>query len=239
MPSTWPTPRVWTAGERVSASKMNELSTAFNVLYPHTAGGDVAYRDPAGNYLSKLAKPAGLGLFQNDAAGVPSYVTGGDAYDFLMKNSANTALAWGHPFLRYAHARNSGTQTIPATPSYLTCLWNTDVADVHGWHSTSSNTDRIIPTVAGVYRATCYIETNVGANNNAIETLIYKNGSGGTLIGAKRPTILANFDYKEQCFSYPVEMNGTTDYVNVLIGHNNAGSLTLGSGSWFVLHRMQ
>jgi hypothetical protein len=58
MPSTWPTPRVWTAGERVSASKMNEISTALSVLFPYTAGGDMSYRDPAGSYLTRLAKPS-------------------------------------------------------------------------------------------------------------------------------------------------------------------------------------
>lgn len=84
MPSTWPTPRVWTAGERVSASKMNELSTAFSVLYPHTAGGDIAYRDPAGDYLSKVAKPALDALLKNTNAGVPSYLPIVDLLALLM-----------------------------------------------------------------------------------------------------------------------------------------------------------
>lgn len=30
--ATWPTPRVWVAGERVGASKMNEISTALSLL---------------------------------------------------------------------------------------------------------------------------------------------------------------------------------------------------------------
>lgn len=55
MPSTWTTPRVWTAGERVGASKMNEISTALGILFPHTTGGDLAYRDPAGAYLTRVA----------------------------------------------------------------------------------------------------------------------------------------------------------------------------------------
>lgn len=107
MPSTWPTPRVWTAGERVSASKMNELSTAFGVLFPFTTGGDLAYRDAAGAYLTRLAhvvgglliggaahpewldNPVSLGLLQNDSSGYPSYLTGGNALEVLRKNAAN------------------------------------------------------------------------------------------------------------------------------------------------------
>lgn len=75
MPSTWPTPRVWTAGERVSASKMNEISTALGILFPHTTGGDLAYRDPAGAYLTRVAiGTAGQILLSTGSA--PSWVSG-------------------------------------------------------------------------------------------------------------------------------------------------------------------
>lgn len=56
MPDIWITPRVWLAGERVTATKMNEISNDLRVLFPHTTGGDTAYRDPAGAYLTRLAK---------------------------------------------------------------------------------------------------------------------------------------------------------------------------------------
>jgi hypothetical protein len=75
MPSTWVTPRVWTAGERVSASKMNELSTDFNSLFPYTTGGDIAYRDGAGAYLTRVAiGTAGQILLSTGSA--PSWVSG-------------------------------------------------------------------------------------------------------------------------------------------------------------------
>jgi hypothetical protein len=74
MPSTWVAPRVWVAGERVGASKMNEISTALGILYPYTAGGDMVYRDPAGDYLTRLAKPTVDSFLKNTSAGVPSYV---------------------------------------------------------------------------------------------------------------------------------------------------------------------
>lgn len=85
MPSTWPTPRVWTAGERVSASKMNEISTALGVLFPHTTAGDLAYRDSAGAYLTRVAiGTAGQILLSTGSA--PIWVSG-ERYIPLYLNS--------------------------------------------------------------------------------------------------------------------------------------------------------
>lgn len=62
MPDTFPTPRVWVAGERVSASKMNEISTALGVLYPFTTAGDIAKRSASGNYLERQSLSSIPGL---------------------------------------------------------------------------------------------------------------------------------------------------------------------------------
>lgn len=75
MPSTWVTPRVWTAGERVSASKMNEISTDFNSLFPYTTGGDLAYRDGAGAYMTRLAIGS-IGTVLTSTGSIPSWVDG-------------------------------------------------------------------------------------------------------------------------------------------------------------------
>lgn len=69
MPDIWVTPRVWLAGERVTATKMNEISTNLRALFPHTAGGDTSYRDPAGAYLSRLAKGAALQSYRMKSDG--------------------------------------------------------------------------------------------------------------------------------------------------------------------------
>lgn len=74
MTDTFVTPRVWVAGERVSAAKMLEISSALNALYPYAAGGDIAYRDPAGNYLSRLAKPSVDSVFTMGNSGVAAWL---------------------------------------------------------------------------------------------------------------------------------------------------------------------
>jgi hypothetical protein len=123
MTDTWVTPRVWVAGEKVTASKKNEDSNNFRVLWPYTATGDIAYKDGAGAYLSKVAKPASLGILQNDATGVPTYFTGGSALQLLRKNAGNTAFEWAalSALLASVVQRQGGSSTIwtnPGTTGY-------------------------------------------------------------------------------------------------------------------------
>jgi hypothetical protein len=123
MTDTWVTPRVWVAGEKVTASKKNEDSNNFRVLWPYTATGDIAYKDGAGAYLSKVAKPASLGILQNDATGVPSYFTGGSALQLLRKNAGNTAFEWAalSALIPSLTQRQGGSPTIwtsPGTTNY-------------------------------------------------------------------------------------------------------------------------
>ncbi len=86
MPDTWITPRIWTVGERVGQSKINEISNNLRVLYPYTTGGDLAYRSAAGDYLARLALVVGGVLFGDDTA--PAYTPAGTQYQFLMSNGA-------------------------------------------------------------------------------------------------------------------------------------------------------
>ncbi len=58
MTDTWITPRVWVAGEKVTASKKNDESNNFRVLFPYTTAGDMAYRAAGGAYLTRLAPGA-------------------------------------------------------------------------------------------------------------------------------------------------------------------------------------
>lgn len=40
---TWVSPRLWVAGEKLTAAKMNEISDDLNVLFPYTGGNKIAY----------------------------------------------------------------------------------------------------------------------------------------------------------------------------------------------------
>lgn len=166
MPDTWITPRVWTAGERVGQSKMNEISNNFRSLFPYTTAGDIAYRDAAGAYLSRLAVgaaggllkadgsvpswlagPDAIGILKNDQGGSLGYVTGGNALDVLRRNAANNAFEFASVGIKYCVARHSAD--FSHTSGHIS--WNQDLLDPFDWHSTSSNTSRITVAEAGVF----------------------------------------------------------------------------------------
>jgi len=242
-------------GQTYSAANYNtQVRDNINGIWVLTTAGDMLYATgaSAANRLALvpggvmyagasapawLAKPASLGLLQNDNAGTPSYLTGGSAYDVLQKNSANNAFAWGYQRTKFALVTNSGTQTIPAHPTPLNILWNTDVFDDEGWHSTSSNTERIITTVAGVYKARVMLQIQNGGAVNAMFIKILKNNTN--VIGYSRNTTEANFQVNLMAVSIPVEMNGTTDYINVTVENNNAGTLTLAANPYLTVERVR
>lgn len=100
---------------------------------------------------------------------------------------------------------SSGTAT--------TALFATEDYDPLGWHSTATNTGRITPSVAGYYLATAQVQNinGPGTNMRALAG-IDKNGGGS----------IARFDvnnYAPDDFSIigVTEMNGTTDYLEVVL----------------------
>lgn len=118
MSSTWVVPRVWVSGERVSAAKMNEISTDLTVLYPHTTGGDIAYRDPAGDYLSRLAKGNAWELVYSDGS-KPAYAS-------LATIAQNTALVAGQSKGKIICAWNASSLVALGTGPWPSVLTATD-----------------------------------------------------------------------------------------------------------------
>lgn len=117
--TTWTVPRVWVSGERVSAVKMNEISTDLEALYPspisawqllHSDGSKPAYSS-----LATIAANAAL-------------VSGQSAWNFIVALNAsalttiasgvqNSFLNGGGPpaFRSIVYARRGGSATIWAT----------------------------------------------------------------------------------------------------------------------------
>lgn len=84
---TWVTPRVWVAGERLTASKMNEISSSLSAVYPHTTAGDLAYRDASLAQLTRLANVPGGILY--GGASVPAFLAAGTLGQFLKSNGSS------------------------------------------------------------------------------------------------------------------------------------------------------
>lgn len=118
--ATWVTPRVWVAGERVSAAKMNEISTDLGILFPHTTAGDLAFRSSASSDLTRLANVAG-GVLAGGAT-LPEYVSG-SAGQVLISNGTSlpafSSLVYRRQGGNASNWQNSGTTTYTPTVAYI------------------------------------------------------------------------------------------------------------------------
>lgn len=85
--------------------------------------------------------------------------------------------------------------------------YTTEITDAFNWHSTSTNTSRITPTIAGVYLVTMAINDVSGSTTRALQG-VYKNGAATSVpIFMDTTGIFDDFTV-----SGYVTANGTTDY---------------------------
>lgn len=108
---------------------------------------------------------------------------------------------------------------------------DTEVFDPYGFHSTSTNTDRMtVPTgLGGKYLVTAYLWcTGIAANTNHVHGRLWKNGTGGTAFAAQRQARSPD-DNTIFTVSGIVDLVAG-DYVNMTIESDDA-SFTLNTGS--------
>jgi hypothetical protein len=119
-----------------------------------------------------------------------------------------------------------------ATPvTFTTEVAGTDI-DTHNFHSTSSNTSRITPTVAGIYRFSgtvyfvnrtdwmlllCYVRLN-GSTQVPPAARVAVNGS-------------SNFSTAIATGEVHLAMNGTTDYVELIMQARNTAASTFSTSA--------
>lgn len=202
MPDTWVSPRVWIGGERVTATKMNELSTDFRVLYPYTTGGDTVYRDPAGDYLTRLAK--------------------GSAYQSYRMKSDATIPEWGgYVCGKVTRSTNQSINTNSNTNIQFTG-YEINQGGVATW--TSGDNTKLTVGVAGLYAvfASYTIEGGVGYR----ESFILVNGSNR--ISLRQAT--ANGETTYITFSGLLVLSAT-NYIQLMVFHNHGSALNVSAAS--------
>ena len=100
-----------------------------------------------------------------------------------------------------------------------------ELLDVSGWHSTSTNTSRITPDVAGWYLVfgSAVLEQSTIATSSRLFVGIYKNRAS--------PSAFSNSVYSPNFAGVTVtgiiEMNGTTDYLEVGVFHTFGTNATI------------
>lgn len=118
-----------------------------------------------------------------------------------------------------------GTNQTININSTTVLAFDTETFDTNSNYDTS--TYRFTPTVAGYYRIYCKVK-GTNTNTNFLMTLsIRKNGTAIATYEFINPYT----DRMHEAVSVLVQMNGTTDYIDATMNHNNTTSMVFSSGS--------
>jgi hypothetical protein len=95
----------------------------------------------------------------------------------------------------------------------------TEITDTLAWHSTSTNTERITPNVAGLYRVIATSQTATNASGSR-RIVINKNGSP-----VSESTFTAAATLGTNSTAAVVNMNGSSDYITASTDQSSGSSL--------------
>lgn len=123
------------------------------------------------------------------------------------------------------------TMTDNAADAALTFTTGSTDIDTHSFHSESSNTSRITPSIAGIYRFRGTMVLAAITTAVTIGAVIAKNGTAQ----APRARIGPNSTASQRTVSVEtiLSMNGTTDYAEILGFQDSAGNVATTVGSSF------
>lgn len=187
---TWVTPRVWVAGERLTASKMNEISSSLSAVYPHTTAGDIAYRDASSAILTRLAKVTGGILY--GGASVPAYlanVAGGVLHGGASLPAFSAAGTLGQ-FLK-----SNGT----SAPAFEALVYRRQGGSSTNWEAVGTTT--YTPTIAVLQAGARSVSYTSGVGSQAITYPV---------AFAQRPIVLALANFSTPDITVTYSDNSTT-----------------------------
>jgi len=119
---------------------------------------------------------------------------------------------------------SAGTSCTTATGTAL--LFDTELIDPAAWHSTSSNTSRITPNIAGWYLPTGKIAFNSDSGSTGRRGAQFRKNGATTFEQILIPKSVTAGLYVPTPGTLPVFLNGSTDYVEMLGFQDSGGSLT-------------
>lgn len=122
------------------------------------------------------------------------------------------------PWNAVCSSQHSTTQSVTnntATES----LFDTDDLDPLGWHSTSVNTGRVIPTIAGWYQVVGGVTFGSDNDYTRITLRVTKNGTPGGPDYGSQSFVPGQVSLGPvlNCASVPISLNGSTDYVGLSV----------------------
>jgi len=140
----------------------------------------------------------------------------------------------------------NGTQSIPDNTQTAIQFAGADDIDTHGFHDPASNNTRITPTVAGYYDARGTYFTATLSSCTTMDCNIRKNGSsnlapaarfggaaGHTVTTSGTPSTIGTGNAFAASCQALVSMNGSTDYVELIVRQDSAGAINANASSQF------
>ena len=107
-----------------------------------------------------------------------------------------------------------------------------ETSDAPGWHSTASNTDRVTPTVAGLYlivAGASFAANDVGSR----EVSILRNGTGGQSVASMGRGMDVNIvNSANLTITGVFPANGSSDYFGLAVRQNSGGALNVNGGEF-------
>lgn len=119
------------------------------------------------------------------------------------------------------------------TTATLTLVnFDAETTDDEGWHSTSSNTERVTPNIAGLYLVQA--GASFGANATGWrELILWRNGTSGQAFSTVgRGVACTGTNSTNWIVTGMFPANGSTDYFSLSVEQNSGGNLTLAGGEF-------
>lgn len=106
-----------------------------------------------------------------------------------------------------------------------------EVIDTHGFHDESTNNTRITPSVPGWYTVGGIVFMASGVTYGTLTATIRANGASPLARTLQRVATIVGSRSIE--ITWPIQFNGTTDYVELLATHDGAASVNTGAAGSF------
>jgi hypothetical protein len=198
-----------------------EVLTAANLQGYAVDQSTMVFASSAARTTALPAPSQGMVSWLNDSGTAWQYF---ELYNVSTNSGGASAAGW-YPisgaamfFGTATRSAASGTVYTVGAASFL----YTEIIDPLGWHSAATNTERVTPTVAGVYRVTATVQHAANASGSR-RVQIFKNttqitGQTGSAVspGSAQTSSTA-----------VISMNGTTDYFYATSFQDSGSSLTV------------
>ena len=197
-----------------------EILTAANLQGYATDQSVMVFASVADRTTQLAAPSQGMVSFLNDTGTLWQYYA---AYGVGNPGGATTA-GW-YPISGAAMFYGTATRSTTSGTDYTigaSGFTYTEYIDPLAWHSTATNTDRITPTVAGLYRVTNVATYGANASNYRRAVI---NVSGSLVTGAATLAVYA----PAATATAVVALNGSSDYVTCATYQDSTATLTVTS----------